>query len=47
MELAHLKADAAFEFFSKLGTPYYTFHDTDVSPEGDSLKDYSEQLPAA
>ena len=35
MERAQLKADAAFEFFSKLGTPYYTFHDTDVAPEGD------------
>src|SRR5258708_39402149 len=32
LELAHLKADAAFELFSKLGTPFYTFHDTDVSP---------------
>jgi xylose isomerase len=44
MERAHQKADAAFEFFSKLGTPYYTFHDTDVAPEGDSLKSYSENF---
>ena len=35
MERAQQKADSAFEFFSKLGTPYYTFHDTDVAPEGD------------
>jgi xylose isomerase len=34
MELANLKADAAFEFFSKLGVPYYCFHDRDVAPEG-------------
>ncbi|MFN3861024.1 MAG: xylose isomerase [Roseateles sp.] len=34
MELAKLKADAAFEFFSKLGVPYYCFHDRDVAPEG-------------
>ena len=34
MELARLKADAAFEFFSKLGLPYYCFHDRDVAPEG-------------
>ena len=34
MELARLKADAAFEFFSKLGVPYYCFHDRDVAPEG-------------
>ncbi|CAB3790603.1 xylose isomerase [Paraburkholderia caffeinilytica] len=44
MERAHQKADSAFEFFSKLGTPYYTFHDTDVAPEGDSLKAYSENF---
>jgi len=34
MELAKLKADAAFDFFAKLGAPYYCFHDRDVSPEG-------------
>jgi xylose isomerase len=34
MELAKLKADAAFEFFQKLGVPYYCFHDRDVAPEG-------------
>jgi xylose isomerase len=44
LERAQLKADAAFEFFSKLGTPYYTFHDTDVAPEGTSLKHYSENF---
>ena len=44
MERALEKADAAFEFFSKLGTPYYTFHDTDVSPEGDSIKEYVENF---
>src|SRR5579863_9531689 len=44
MERAHMKADAAFEFFSKLGTPYYTFHDTDVAPEGTSLKHYHENF---
>ena len=44
MERARQKADAAFEFFSKLGTPYYTFHDTDVAPEGKDLKDYTENF---
>jgi xylose isomerase len=34
MELAHAKAEAAFDFFSKLGAPYYCFHDRDVAPEG-------------
>ena len=44
MERAKQKADAAFEFFSKLGAPYYTFHDTDVAPEGKDLKDYTENF---
>jgi xylose isomerase len=34
MELAVQKADAAFDFFAKLGAPYYCFHDRDVAPEG-------------
>jgi xylose isomerase len=34
MELAKAKAEAAFDFFSKLGAPYYCFHDRDVAPEG-------------
>lgn len=34
MELALQKAEAAFEFFGKLGAPYYCFHDRDVAPEG-------------
>ncbi len=38
------KADAAFEFFTKLGTPYYCFHDADVCPEGESVKEYESNL---
>lgn len=34
------KADVAFEFFSKLGVPFYSFHDIDVAPEGNSIKEY-------
>jgi xylose isomerase len=41
---AREKADAAFEFFGKLGTPYYTFHDTDVAPEGASLSEYVDNF---
>ncbi|AUG98587.1 xylose isomerase [Pectobacteriaceae bacterium CE70] len=40
LALAKRKADIAFEFLSKLGAPYYCFHDVDVSPEGNSLKEY-------
>jgi xylose isomerase len=38
MKAAFAKLDAAFEFFSKLGTPYYCFHDVDMAPEGPTLK---------
>ncbi len=34
MDLAKLKADAAFEMFDILGVPFYCFHDADVRPEG-------------
>ncbi|NBB09996.1 xylose isomerase [Pseudomonas sp. SLFW] len=44
MEVARFKADAAFEFFSKLGIDYYSFHDTDVAPEGASLKEYTRNF---
>ncbi|WP_218311488.1 xylose isomerase [Alteromonas antoniana] len=40
MERAKQKADVAFDFFAKLGAPYYCFHDVDVAPEGDTIKDY-------
>lgn len=40
MAMAKMKADAAFEFFTKLNVPFYCFHDTDVAPEGNSLKEY-------
>ncbi len=44
MAQAMAKADAAFDFFARLGTPFYTFHDTDVAPEGDSLADYQRNF---
>jgi len=44
MELAKLKADAAFEMFKILGVPYFCFHDHDVRPEGDSLAESHKRL---
>jgi xylose isomerase len=38
------KMDAAFEFISKLGAPYYCFHDIDLVDEGDSIADYEKRL---
>jgi xylose isomerase len=40
------KMDAAFEFFTKLGTPYYCFHDIDLVDEGNSLAEYESNLSA-
>jgi len=44
MDMAKMKADAAFEFFKKLNVPYYCFHDTDVAPEGNSIKEYQNNF---
>jgi len=38
------KMDAAFEFITKLGVPYYCFHDIDLVDEGDSLAEYEKRL---
>lgn len=46
MVQARDKATAAFEFFSKLGVPYYCFHDIDVAPDGATLHDYRSNLSA-
>lgn len=46
LALAKEKADVAFEFFSKLNVPYYTFHDVDIAPEGDSITSYLENFAA-
>jgi xylose isomerase len=34
MKSAVAKLDSAFEFFTKVGAPFYCFHDRDVAPEG-------------
>lgn len=46
MQSARSKADAAFDFFGRLGVPFYTFHDTDVAPEGHSLVEYANNFAA-
>jgi xylose isomerase len=46
MQAAKAKADTAFEFMSKLGLPYYCFHDRDVAPEGATPKESVDNLKA-
>lgn len=43
---ARLKMDAAFEFFTKIGAPYYCFHDIDLVDEGPSAQEYEKRLQA-
>jgi xylose isomerase len=38
------KMDAAFEFITKLGVPYYCFHDIDLVDEGANVKEYESRL---
>jgi xylose isomerase len=44
MASARQKMDAAFEFFTKLGTPFFCFHDVDVSPEGSTFAESAANL---
>ena len=43
---ARYKMDAAFEFFAKLGTPFFCFHDVDIAPQGDTYVETVRNLEA-
>lgn len=40
------KMDAAFEFITKLGVPYFCFHDVDLIDEGETLPIFEDRLMA-
>lgn len=44
LERAENKADAAFEFITKLGAPYYCFHDVDAAPDAESPAEYEKNV---
>ncbi|WP_026571032.1 MULTISPECIES: xylose isomerase [Sediminibacillus] len=44
MDLAKARVEAAFEFFEKLGVPYFCFHDVDIAPEGNTLRETNKNL---
>lgn len=44
MQRAYDKMDAAFEFITKIGIPFYCFHDYDLVEEGATLKDSEKRL---
>jgi len=47
MDKAFAKIDALFEFCKKLGVEYFTFHDRDIAPEGDNLRETNRNLDKA
>ena len=44
MATAEARVDAAFEFFTKLGVPYYCFHDIDLAPDAEDVAQYEKNL---
>ncbi|GFR38559.1 xylose isomerase [Insulibacter thermoxylanivorax] len=44
MDLAKARVEASFEFFEKLGAPYFCFHDRDIAPEGETLQETNKNL---
>ena len=44
MLLAERKLGVAFEFFAKLGVPFFCFHDRDMAPEGATLAESNRNL---
>ena len=43
---AWAKMDAAFDFFTRLGTPFYAFHDVDAMPTASNIKEHVANLAA-
>ena len=41
---AEVKLKAAFDFFAKLGVPFFCFHDRDLAPEGATLAESNANL---
>ena len=46
MDLALAKVDAIFEFCEKLNVEYFCFHDRDIAPEGNTLRETNKNLDA-
>lgn len=46
MAHARAKVDAGFEFMQKLGIPYFCFHDADIAPEADTIRETNRRLDA-
>jgi len=47
VQRAYDKLDAAFEFITKIGAPFYCFHDVDMVDEGSTLKESESRMQKA
>src|ERR1700685_4534048 len=43
-QMADTKLDAAFDFFSRLGVRYFTFHDVDAMASASSVREHESNL---
>ncbi len=43
-EQANAKTDAAFDFFKRMGTPYFAFHDVDAMADANTLEEHDRAL---
>jgi xylose isomerase len=43
-QMADMKVDAAFDFFTRLGVRYFTFHDVDAMASATTLKEHDRSL---
>ena len=43
-EMAELKLDNAFDFFERLGVPFFTFHDVDAMATADTPQEHKRNL---
>lgn len=44
LDRSKARVEANFEFMNKLNIPYYTFHDADIAPEGETLQETNKNL---
>ncbi|MFC7678492.1 xylose isomerase [Paenibacillus sp. GCM10028914] len=44
MDLAKARVEAGFEFMDKLNLPYFCFHDVDIAPEGNNLREFYSNI---
>ena len=42
--MAEAEAEAAFDFFTRLGAPYFAFHDADVMADAATLEEHDDNL---